>query len=94
MCELKQRIANALKDACLPDPAPTIRLEESIGAPYRIGGVVLSTVFENIDPAQRQDRIWQKLDLALSLSERRTVSFILTETQVEYEVLRADDRAV
>ena len=84
--ELKEKIIAALKAACLPDEAPDIRLDAT--SEKHVGGVVLSKVFEELDPAQRQDRIWQRLDAALSPHERTLISFLLTETPDEYEVVR------
>jgi hypothetical protein len=85
--ELKEKIVAALKAACLPDDeTPDIRLEATSDS--HVGGVVLSKAFEDLDPAQRQDRIWQRLDAALSPYERTLISFLLTQTPDEYEVVR------
>lgn len=85
--ELNKKIEGALRAACQPeDDAPYIELKAT--SAKHVGGIVLSKVFEHLDPAQRQDRIWQKLDEALSPYERTLISFLLTETPDEYAVVR------
>ena len=83
---LKEKIVAAVRQACLPDEEPDIRLEDT--SDKHLGGVVLSKVFEGLAPAQRQDLVWDKLDAALSPYERTLISFLLTETPDEYEVVR------
>ena len=83
---LKAKIIAALKEACLPDKEPDVRLDSTSGG--HVGGVVLSKAFEGLDPSARQDLIWAKLDSALSPYEKTLISFLLTETPDEYEVVR------
>lgn len=83
--ELRRKVVDALRQACLPDPKPDIRLEET-GAEH-LGGSVISTRFEEMAPSARQDVIWQQLDKALSPPERSRITFIVAETKEEHDEL-------
>jgi hypothetical protein len=82
---LKAKIEGALRLACQPDPTPDIHLVDTDAD--RIGGSVISICFAGHTPSERQDRIWQKLDDALTPHERTRISFIVTDTPEEHDAL-------
>ena len=81
---LKGKVAKVLREAL--GKKAVIRLK--IVPPDRVGGTVLSASFETESPSERQDRIWKSLDAHLTREERGRIVFIVTDTPVEYEVLR------
>jgi hypothetical protein len=87
--KLKNKVEQALRKACENDQDVEIRLDDV--EPDRIGGLVLSVVFEPLSPTDRQDLIWQFLDDALTTYERTRISFIVTDTPREYAVLTGSD---
>ena len=85
---LREKVRTALAQACMPDPDPDIQLDDTGD---RVGGLIISGSFAGKSPHERQDRIWHYLDQNLSPSERGLISFIVTETPEEHQVL-TDDR--
>jgi predicted RNase H-like HicB family nuclease len=81
---LEQKIRDALVAACSPENVEVV-LEET--GPERIGGRVLSARFAGMGGAERQDLIWGELDKKLDERERSLVTFIITDTKEEYDVI-------
>ncbi len=87
--KLKEKVEQALRQACENDQHVEIRLDDV--EPDRVAGLVLSVAFEPLSPTERQDLIWSFLDKALDPYERTRISFIVTDTPQEYAVLTGSD---
>lgn len=81
---LKDKVTDALKEAAGEDA----RIELEDAPSDKVGGLVLSGSFAKMSPSERQDLIWNHLDLHLSPFERTRVVFIVTDTPEEYEALK------
>ncbi len=81
---LMQKIENALRNACAPDVA-IVRLESAGGD--HVGGQVISSRFDGMRPSERQDLIWERLDVDLTPLEARRISFIVADTPAERDAL-------
>jgi len=90
--QLKDRVQQALLAACKDDPKATVSLEDI--PPDKVSGTVLSASFEPLSPTERQERIWEELDRALSPAERTRVVFIVADTPEEYAAIREANQAI
>ena len=84
---VKQKVTEALAEACKPDEHPDIQLDDTGN---RIAGLIVSGSFAGKSPHERQDRIWDHLDEALNPYERTLISFIVAETPEEHRALKED----
>ncbi len=84
--DLKTKVEQALRQACEDDPDAKIELEDV--QPGKVSGLLLSGSFADLSPKERQDKIWERLDLSLSPFERTQIVFIVTDTPEEYEKLK------
>jgi hypothetical protein len=83
---LKDKVYEALLEACKPDLPTKIQLDTV--EPGKVAGLVLSTTFAGMSPSDRQTRIWKSLDANLTPHERTRIIFIVTDTPEEYEALQ------
>lgn len=80
--KLKDRVFNILSNAFDEDTKITINSSE-----FKISGTILSNIFESMSPSERQDYIFELLDLHLNKYEINKISFICALTFKENETL-------
>lgn len=69
---------------------PRSTMELRITVPrYRVGGLFIWDGFDELEPIDRQQRLWDVLEEVLSKEEQRSISAILTLTPEELAMARA-----
>jgi acid stress-induced BolA-like protein IbaG/YrbA len=81
---IKPKVQQALQ-TLIVEPSAGDKLELEDVPPNKVAGTLISSKFEGLTHAQRQDLIWDELDAALDTYERTRVVIILAHTPEEYE---------
>lgn len=83
-----ERLKSAL-ETWLPDQLPGLRLDfNPLRRGSKLSGVVVWQGFDGLEPIDRQNLLWSKLQTHFSREDQLRISLLITLTPAEYAVYR------
>ena len=84
MASLKEKLEKALTDSASGIIDPVVELEQT--SSYKVGGLVISNTFSDMDQLDRQNKIWNYLERVLQQEELLNIVSLITVTPDEADI--------
>jgi acid stress-induced BolA-like protein IbaG/YrbA len=84
MASLKEKLEKALADSASGIIDPVVELEQTSSC--KVGGLVISNTFLDMDQLDRQNKIWNYLERVLQQEELLNIVSLITVTPDEADI--------
>ena len=84
MASLKEKVEKALTDSASGIIDPVVELEQT--SSYKVGGLIISNTFSDMDQLDRQNKIWNCLERVLQQEELLNIVSLITVTPDEADI--------